>query len=310
MAEVNGDALPIEVDPKTVWLPPSQVARHERDKAKSRQLVDSIAQHGLINRPTLIEIPPRGVLVWEAMTGVGRTMAWMLAFPGKPMPAWHRKGCDRAVTGVDNLIHQDWEPGELMDYLLGLVEGGMQQQEIARKLGMDAGVVSGYLTIARKGCPLLLEGFRGGLIPFTTAAPIARQPLGEQFGLVEQARNGARREEVVRRTRKPKADAPKARCITVITPAGSKATIKGNDLSLEQAIEELREAVKIMERGLKDGLSAKTISKASAERAKAGGWLANRWPPLDPVMRGWERSTARFEGTVNVAMVKKSDHAK
>jgi hypothetical protein len=126
--------------------------------------------------------------------------------------------------------------------------------------------VSGYLTIHRKGIPSLQEAFRGGMAA-TTAMRIARLSPEEQHVELAKALNGATREEVKSKRRQLRADAPKAASITVVTSSGRKVTAKGDDLSLEDAIEELKEAVKIMERGLKDGLSAKTISRASQERA-------------------------------------------
>jgi hypothetical protein len=99
------------VDPETIWLPPSQVGRHKGEKY--RQLVDSLALHGLVNLPVLLAIAPgtRGDgFLFEAAAGVGRVMAWMEAFPGKPMPAFVRTDCDPAVTGVENLIRDDWKP--------------------------------------------------------------------------------------------------------------------------------------------------------------------------------------------------------
>jgi hypothetical protein len=160
-------------------------------------------------------------------------------------------------------------------YFKGLLDGGMTQAEIARRHSYDRGLVSTHLKIMTDGIPALIEAYEGGLIPFTSAGFIARQPAEQQHALIDEARN-TRRDDLVRRHRKPKADAPaadtsKVTRIRITLPSGVTVVLSGKDLSLEAAAQAARDAEKLIEKGRKEGLSAKTISKVSVERSKAGG---------------------------------------
>ncbi len=68
-------------------------------------------------------------------------------------------------------------------------------------------------------------------------------------------------------------DQERSKRIRIGVGNGITVTVAGPDLSLDDGIDAADKAKKIMEKGKKENLTAKTISKASAERAAADGRL-------------------------------------
>ena len=82
--------------------------------------------------------------------------------------------------------------------------------------------------------------------------------------------NGSTRDELERQSKKirngNKPDVKVDR-LRIDLPLGVTVTVAGKSLTLDGAIEAAAEAHKVMEKGRKDGLTAKTIQKVSADKA-------------------------------------------
>ncbi len=267
MASGNGDVLSyIEVDPHLCAVDPKEKQRHLGTEAHRRR-TESLRQHGLLQPPGVgTPGPPYPVYFGNGRVLSAQELGWktirVVAF-SKPMSEQEYL----LLKGVENTVRNDWTLPQLTDYLGELAATGMTQKDIAARLSMDEALVSGDLTILRKGLPALLDAYRGGL-PFTKAVVIARQEPQQAHAMLAEALNGTSRKELVRK-KNAKPEGPKVSRIRIELPSGAVVTFAGDGLSLDDAIKAAEDAAKLLERGRKDGLTAKTISKMSAEKAKA-----------------------------------------
>jgi ParB/RepB/Spo0J family partition protein len=259
----------IEVDPHQCAVDPKEKQRHLGTESH-RRLTESMRQHGLLQPPGVgAQGPP-----YPAYFGNGRILSaqdlgWktirVVAF-SKPMTEQEYL----LLKGIENTVRNDWTLPQLTDYLGELAATGMTQKEIAARLNMDEGLVSGHLTILRKGLPALLDAYRGGL-PFTKTVVIARQEAQQAHGMLAEALSGTPAAELRQRARKrlngSTKDQVRVNRIKIDVGNGVTVTVAGPNLSLDDGIIAVGDAKKVMEKGQKEGLTAKTISKASAERA-------------------------------------------
>jgi ParB/RepB/Spo0J family partition protein len=143
------------------------------------------------------------------------------------------------------------------------------QKDLAKKLVLDEGLVSAHLTIARKGTPSLLDSYRSGRTPFTTAAFIARQPADQQPALVIEVESGSTREAIKRKQRTPSDGAKVNRLVLTLAP-GYTVTFARKGLTLADAREGTAQAAKVIARAINEHYSISTLGKMTAEAAKSG----------------------------------------
>jgi ParB/RepB/Spo0J family partition protein len=269
MANGNGVLSYIEVDPHDCVVDPKEKQRHVGTEAH-RRLTESIRQHSLLQPPGVSAHGPP----YPVYFGNGRVLsAQELGLETIRVVALSKAMTEQEyllLKGVENTVRNDWTMPQLTDYLGELAGTGMTQKEIAARLNMDEGLVSGHLTILRKGLPALLDAYRGGL-PFTKAVVIARQEPQQAHAMLAEALTGTPAAELRRRARKQlngsTRDQVQVNRIKIDLGNGVTVTVAGPNLSLDDGIMAVGDAKKVMEKGQKEGLTAKTISKASAERA-------------------------------------------
>jgi hypothetical protein len=111
---------------------------------------------------------------------------------------------------------------------------------------------------------------KAGKIGLSTVYAITRSP--DQAAALAAKLNGTSRDDLERAIpRKAKAPAEKAGRIRIELVSGVTVTFAGGSgLTLDLAIEAAADAGKELRKGRDQGLTAKTISKVSAERAKGG----------------------------------------
>lgn len=180
------------------------------------------------------------------------------------------------IQVITSIHKQTLQPFEL--YRAAMQE---EQKNPDRKLGDLAarwGVGQGWLTKIRslKDCiPAVVEQAEAGLIGPNDWYAMSQVDAGEQHRLLDIRLNGGKREDLERETRKRRngnghAQAVRAARIRIDVGNGVTVTVAGPNLSLDDGIVAVSMAGKLMVKGQKDGLTARTISKVSAEKAAAG----------------------------------------
>jgi ParB-like chromosome segregation protein Spo0J len=165
-------------------------------------------------------------------------------------------------------------PEKVHNYLaLRRLHPGSTAKDLAARLSIDPSLASMYQCY--ENCtPKVQKAFDDGKLVLKAMNAISRQPPEAQGELLEMSLAGMPGEEIARRARKRVNGSSKeqVRVARIKIDLGNvTVTFSGKDISLEDAIEAAPEAAKVMKKGRDEGLTAKTISKASAERAKAGG---------------------------------------
>lgn len=150
---------------------------------------------------------------------------------------------------------------------------GETAAKLAERVGMTPGNATMILSLAR--ClPIWHEKAAAGLVSVSDWYEASRLDDKGQFELLElKLATGASREALKsasRKRRNGERPAVTSGRIRIELAGGIVATFSGKNLSLDNAIEAAGEAGKVMKKGRDDGLTAKTIQRISAEKAKGG----------------------------------------
>ncbi len=180
------------------------------------------------------------------------------------------------IALITSLHKQDLSAPEKVHAYLALkrLRAGSTAKELAARLSVDPSLASIYQSY--ENCiPDVQKAFDEGKIVLKAMNAISRQPQETQGEILQMALAGMSGAELVRRTRKMRADGSskgsevRVDRIKIELESGMAVTFAKKGLTLDDAIEAAPEAVKVMKKGRDEGLTAKTISRASAERAKA-----------------------------------------
>jgi ParB family transcriptional regulator, chromosome partitioning protein len=256
----------------SLQLEPTQVERHRGTEAHSR-LTSSIARHGMLQHPG---IRPDGTVQW----GNGRLLAaielgWNVATVVV---------LDTAMTEdeylvlslVENLVRTDltafqqWQGCEKLRAL----KPDAPLKELADQLSMIPSALTRLLSPS-KTIPEVQAALQAGAIGISDCYELSKFPADRQAEMLAKKRNGSSRDEIAAvRRRQCAAGKPADRAGRIRIDLVSGVTItfsRSSGLTLDAAIDAAGEAARELKRGRDQGLTAKTISKVSAERAKAGG---------------------------------------
>ncbi len=176
------------------------------------------------------------------------------------LSAVHRKGLSdyERVHGMKRIAaaHPDWS-----------------NKRIAEEVVMDPSMV-GRMLPSGELIPAVEEAFKAGLIGISDRYNISLLPPAEQPVPLELKLSGASRDEVARESRKRRngkgAAQVRASKIRCPLPSGHVVTVSGEEISLEEAIEAMSEAVKLAKAALSKGLNAKTAMNVWKDVAAAG----------------------------------------
>ena len=147
---------------------------------------------------------------------------------------------------------------------------GLTVKQMAALIDMEESLLWKYLQ-ARKLSPESLQAYRTGKIGLTAVVEVSKLPHSEQPALLELKLSGATRDEL-RASRKKRSGVPAVRTakIKCPLPSGQVVTVAGEEISLEEAIESLGEAVKLMKAALSKGLNARTAMNVWKDGVAAG----------------------------------------
>lgn len=179
------------------------------------------------------------------------------------------------IALITSLHKQDLSASEKVHAYLALkqLRAGSTAKDLAARLSIDPSLASTYQCY--ENCTKdVQKAFDEGKLVLKAMAAISRQPSEAQSELLEMSLAGLPGEEIVRQARKrlngSSKDQERSKRIRIDVGGGITVTIAGPNLSLDDGIDAADKAKKIMEKGKKENLTAKTISKVSAERAAAG----------------------------------------
>lgn len=249
-------------------LDPSQAKRHSGTEAH-RRLIDSIRQHGILQAPGL---RPDGSLVW----GTGRVLAAIEAglkeiqvvVLDTPMT---EAQC-RVLNLTENFIRAELKPIEQVDGVDELVRLNpeLSNKEIADLLALDPSMVTRLRAVAN--CPIARTALaEGKLTGIADAYAVAKTPEEQKAALLALKLSGATRDQLEIAGRKARTTTPTAvrlSRIPVRLPGGVSVVISGNELSLDDAIDHLSDALKSARKARAEGLTAKSWTAAMKDKSK------------------------------------------
>ena len=185
---------------------------------------------------------------------------------------------DKAVleVGLTTAIHRaDLSGFDKFQACVKLLElnPGWQNQDLARCVKLDPSTVTRLLSPS-KCVAEVVEALRENKIAISDAYEISKAiDREDQLRLLSLKNAGASREVLAAQGRKQRAAATPAVRVSKIKcplPSGQVITVSGQELSLDEAIDSLKEAIKAMSKARDTGLDAKTAMAVWKDMAKAG----------------------------------------
>lgn len=247
----------------------TQLARHSAERV--RRLAEDLAVNGLLQP---IGVLKGGRILW----GHGRYAAAKLngweKIEAKVFPDTLPETQIQVISLLENIQHEPLTDQQV--YLavqeLRKLNPAWQKQELAKHLHRSPSAITHVLSVDEL-IPAAREQFLGGAFGFSVAYELSKADPQRQHELLSARLNGQSRDALrreARRGRNGNGQAPAVRVNRIkIEVDDITVTFSGKNLSLDDAIEAAPEAAKLMKKGRDEGLTARTISKASAERAKA-----------------------------------------
>ena len=248
---------------------PFQV-RKPRTPAELRTLGESVIKG---QKVPLIWTPNRVV-----RDGDGRLAGVMLIDPDFELEGIETdEDLDPSEIQLITATQKNLEPYERYKAMTQWMENhpGETAATLADRVGLDPSTVSRILSLAR--CiPAVQELAAAGALGVTEWHVFAKESdprcQHELLAMRLEGKVSSRDGLESQRRKKRRSDPPSVKVskIRIALACGVTVTFAGKDLSLDDAIEAASESHKTMKKGQEQGLTAKTIQKVSADRAKAG----------------------------------------
>jgi ParB family chromosome partitioning protein len=148
---------------------------------------------------------------------------------------------------------------------------GSQMKDIAEYLHIDASSVTRWCSVSRV-IQAWKDALKEGKVGISDCYAASKLPEKDQAGLLALKLSGASRdaiEQAGRKSRNGKAPAVRVSSIRCPLPSGTTVVVKGNEISIEDAIEALTELVKAMKKASEEGIDGTTFARVCADKAKA-----------------------------------------
>jgi ParB family transcriptional regulator, chromosome partitioning protein len=179
----------------------------------------------------------------------------------------------RAIQLTENIHRADLTGFEKWQACMELLElnPGWQGKDLAERLHLDPSSVTRLLSPS-KCIQEAQDALRDGRIGISDAYALSKLPQADQPGLMALKLSGGSRDALEQAGRKKRAGstpAVRASKIRIMLTSGVTVTISGDDLSLDDAIEAVKETQKEMVKGRDQGLDAKTLQAVCRDKAKA-----------------------------------------
>lgn len=163
----------------------------------------------------------------------------------------------------------DWEKAKAFAGIREL-NPGMSNKDLAAYAKVAEPTISKYLA-ALKCIPAVQEALGAGSLGITAVYEISRVSPEQQAELLALKLSGTSRDGLTQRVRSRKNKAtPQVRVKRLVCPlpSGVSITLTGDELSLDESIEALGEAIREMKRARELGYTAKTFAAAMKDKAK------------------------------------------
>jgi ParB-like chromosome segregation protein Spo0J len=148
---------------------------------------------------------------------------------------------------------------------------GCDQQTLAAKMHVSPATMSKNLSPS-KCIPEWVEALKSGKVGLDACSQASQLPPEDQPALLIAKLGGANREQLARAVRKTKggdATAVRVGKIKIMLASGITVAISGDGLSLDDAIDAVKDTGKELVKGRDQGLDAKTIMAVMRDKAKA-----------------------------------------
>ncbi|VTR93418.1 ParBc, ParB-like nuclease domain OS=Blastopirellula marina DSM 3645 GN=DSM3645_27843 PE=4 SV=1: ParBc [Gemmata massiliana] len=246
--------------------------RAARAPASCRSLGENIRTHGQkvpivgFFKSDRFQVADGGCRV-EGMRLVGLTEVLALDWGKEPTPA------DLMMAHASIDLHRQFLPPlDRARLFRSLIDArGCTAKQLARDLSVSDSLVGRYLSLLVLPTDLQ-ERVSTGTLEFSKACVVAQEPdPARQRELATMAPDLPRDAlaERARKARPANTAAPKVGRIRIELASGTAVTVSGAGLTLDDAIGATAEAHKKLKQGRDQGLTAKTISRISAERSNA-----------------------------------------
>lgn len=263
--------LPSPIPKPPSWFKPRPGNREVKRDEAFESLKKSIARDGILN-------PLHARADTLTIAGHRRlACAIELGLETVPVIIHPADTSDRKVMVLafnDNELHKANTEQERTLAAKEMEDAGASRTEIAAEIGMTAGAVTRIL--APFDCiDEVKEAFFAGKITCGDCYTIKGAP--DQLAAMTQRLGGATRNELAETQRRERratngsgAQAVRATRIKCPLPSGQIVTVAGAAVSLEEAIDSLAEAVKLLKAALAKGLTAKSAQSMWRDIAAAG----------------------------------------
>jgi len=165
----------------------------------------------------------------------------------------------------------DAEKWRACEELLGL-NPGWTNKDLAEHLKLSRPTVTKYLAPSRCAKEVQ-DALEAGRIGITTAYEISRADAGQQTELLRLKEAGASRDGLAEHLRKQrKASTPQVRAKRIVCPlpSGVTVTVAGEDLSLDDLIQALDDALKAAKKGREQHIDVRTWQRVMLDKSRAG----------------------------------------
>lgn len=260
----------IEIKPLSWFKPDPNQPRKSFDEAELRQLGESLKKGQL--RPIFVQ--PDGTII----AGERSWRAAKLA----DLPTLEAKIADRQLSEsevriwqlVENMLRAGLTGYEQWTgcYELMCMNPAWQMKDLAENLSLDPSTVTRILSPS-KCIEAVQDALKDGKIGISDCYAISKLPADTQAGLLALKLSGASRDQMERAGRRQRSQATaavRASKIRIALTSGATVTISGDEISLDDAIEAAKDALKEMTKGRDQGLDAKTLVAVCRDKAKAG----------------------------------------
>jgi ParB family chromosome partitioning protein len=167
---------------------------------------------------------------------------------------------------------RDIEKTRACEELLRL-NAGWTNKDLAAHLKLGESTITKYLA-PLKCIAEVQEALESGALGITAAYEISRVAPEQQAEMLALKLSGTSRDALAQRVRSRKSQSkPQVRVKRIVCPLpkGISITLSGSELSLDESIEALGEAIREMKRARELGYTAKTFAAAMKDKAKKEG---------------------------------------
>jgi ParB family chromosome partitioning protein len=259
----------LETKPLSFFKTADQARKHF-DDTELRLLGDSLRKRQL--QPVLAK--PDGTIIagerrFRAATLVG-LKELMVIITDEALTEVEIRGIQLTenVHRADLTGYEKWQAcRELLE-----LNPGWQGKDLAEHLHLDPSSVTRLLSPSKCSADWQ-EALKVGKVGISDCYAASKLDESEQSGLLALKLGGASRdtlEQAGRKKRSAASPAVRASKIKCPLPSGHVITVAGDELSLDEAIDSLKEAIKAMTKARDTGLDAKTAQAVWRDMAKPG----------------------------------------